>query len=79
MPAPIIDEFSRLPISRQAKYARRKQAANCCRICGKPGDWLCVPHRAKQSQYNMKAQTKLRARNHELFLKLQTMDGYEYV
>lgn len=75
MPAPIYDQYSLLPISRQARYARRKQDANCCRICGKPGDWLCAVHRAKQTQYNLKSQAKRR----EAIQRLEATDGSELV
>jgi hypothetical protein len=75
MPALIYDKYALLPISRQARYALRKRDANCCRICGKPGDWLCAVHREKQTQYNLKAQTKRRL----ALQRLLATDGAELV
>lgn len=75
MPALIYDQFTLLPISRQARYARRRRLTNCCTVCGKPGGKLCPTHREKQTQYNLKAQTKRR----QALQRLEATDGAELV
>ncbi len=75
MPALIHDQFTLLPISRQARYARRRRLLNCCTVCGKPGGKLCPTHREKQTQYNLKAQTKRR----QALQRLEATDGSELV
>jgi hypothetical protein len=44
-------------------------------VCGKPGGKLCPTHREKQTQYNLKAQTKRR----QAIQKLNATDGAELV
>lgn len=65
MPAKIIDEFTYLPISKDAKFRLRKKKSGLCRMCDKPtkvGN-LCLKHSLKFREYQRDREGHVRRNN----------------